>query len=201
MVFWHVFPLRFCIHVKTGKNDSDLQFILSLYRNDIFLFHFQLTRVLSNVDLLGIYREMAHVLLGTDANLDLKREVCFVSCCWWHMGMTNSGQIVTYHHQEPYPSNEAGYDPDYITACSHVFVSRRSCYNSLGILTSSQNHVCHWKKMTLMTSTLLQVSLLSSCHVFLYAQLYFHVHRAQRLWRGRGDHKVLGPLWYWGLHE
>lgn len=89
---------------------------------------------------------MAHVLLGTDANLDLKREVCFVSCCWWHMGMTNSGQIVTYHHQEPYPSNEAGYDPDYITACSHVFVSRRSCYNSLGILTSSQNHVCHLKK-------------------------------------------------------
>lgn len=65
-------PLRFYIHVKTGKNDSDLQFILSLYRKDIFLFHFQLTRVLSNIDLLGIYREMAHVMLGTDANLDLK---------------------------------------------------------------------------------------------------------------------------------
>lgn len=35
---------------------------------------------------------------------------------------------------------------DYITACTHVFVSRRNCFNSLGIVTNSQDHICNLKE-------------------------------------------------------
>lgn len=63
--------LRFYINVKPGVNDSDLQLISHNIEKTFLCLTFSLL-VFSNIDLLGIYREMAHVLLGTDANLDLK---------------------------------------------------------------------------------------------------------------------------------
>ena len=66
----------------------------------------------------------------------------------------------------------------YITACTHGFVSRRNCFNFLGIVTNSWDHICHLKELFWWP--------LYCCkwyYVLLSAQLYLPVYSTQHAHR------------------